>query len=162
MAKNTTAVKYPYSRLKGLKKFFDLCGDEPGWKPNKLDVELFKTLEMAKGKEREAVATLRFLRLIDDSGAPTPKFDELKKDFRGTLADQVKSGYSEPFNRIPAKLITQSKLVKFFGGKVETAEYQAKLFVWLCEQAGIELPNVEKNFHRARFDKEEEEVEATA
>jgi hypothetical protein len=156
MAKKDAASRYPYSRLKGMKKFFDLVLEEPDWKPNKVDVALFKTLEMAKGKEREAVNTLRFLGLIDDTGAPTPKLDDLRKDFKGTLAGQVKAGYSELFNRIPAKLITQSKLVKFFGGKVETAEYQAKLFVWLCGLAGIELPNVEKDFHRARFDKEVE------
>jgi hypothetical protein len=46
--------------------------------------------------------------------------------------------------------------VNFFGTTPETAEYQAKLFVWLCEQAGIELPNVEKRFHRSRFDKKKE------
>src|SRR5438067_972792 len=111
MVKTVTAIKYPYSRLKGLKKFFDLIREEPDWKPAKIDPELFKTLEMAKGKEREAVATLRFLGLIDATGAPTPKFDDLRKDFKGTLAGLVKAGYSEIFNRIPAKLITQSKLV---------------------------------------------------
>jgi hypothetical protein len=151
--KSEKPTKYPYSRLKGLKKFFDLCVEEPEWKPDKIDIALFKTLEMAKGKEGEAVATLRFLRIIGDAGVPTAKFDELKRDFKGTLAGLIKSAYSELFNRVPARMITQSKLVKFFGGKVETAEYQAKLFVWLCEQAAIELPNVEKDFHRARFDK---------
>jgi hypothetical protein len=160
--KDEKLTKYPYSRLKGLKKFFDLCVEEPDWKPNRIDTALFKTLEMAKGKEGEAVATLRFLKLIDETGLPTANLDELRKDFKGTLASQVKTAYSELFNRIPAKLITQSKLVKFFGGKVETAEYQAKLFVWLCEQAGIDLPNVEKNFHRARFDKEVPEEAAVS
>ncbi len=153
--KDKKTTKYPYSRLKGLKKFFDLCVEEADWKPDKIDTALFKTLEMAKGKEGEAVATLRFLKIIDDAGVPTADFDKLKKEFKGTLAVLVGSAYSELFNRIPASMITQSKLVKFFGGKVETAEYQAKLFVWLCEQAGFELPNVEKTFHRARFDNEE-------
>ena len=151
--KDDKPTKYPYSRLKGLKQFFDLCVEEPDWKPNKIDTSLLRLLEMAKGKEGEAVAALRFLKIIDDAGVPTASFDGLKKDFKGTLAGLVRSAYSELFNRIPAKMVTQSKLVKFFGGKVETAEYQAKLFVWLCEQGGIQLPNVEKDFHRARFDR---------
>ena len=67
----------------------------------------------------------------------------------------VQSKYADLFSLIPARLANQMRLVKFFGPPVETAEYRAKLFVWLCEQAGIELPNVEKRFHRARFDKDE-------
>ena len=65
----------------------------------------------------------------------------------------VRAGYADLFSLIPPRLATQSRLLTFFGKPVETAEYQAKLFAWLCEQAGIELPNVEQNFHRARFDK---------
>ena len=61
--------------------------------------------------------------------------------------------YKELFKLIPASMISQSRLVKFFGLAADTSEYQAKLFAWLCEQAGIELPNLEKQFHRARFDK---------
>ncbi len=53
-------------------------------------------------------------------------------------------------------MINQVKLVKFFGPPIETAEYQSKLFVWFCQQANIDLPNVEDKFHRARFDKKKE------
>jgi hypothetical protein len=152
MAKKTAGPKYPYSRLKGIKDFMDFAR-EPGWKPAKMDTELFKKLGLAKGKEREAVVTLRFLSLIDDNGVATVEFDNLKTDYQGTINRLVKQGYSELFDLIPPRMANQQRLVNFFGVPVETSEYQAKLFVWLCEQAGIDLPNVEKKFHRARFDK---------
>jgi len=65
--------------------------------------------------------------------------------------------YAELFNLIPPKLANQTRLINFFGTAIDTAEYQAKLFAWLCKQAGIELPDVEEHFHRARFDKEKSE-----
>lgn len=153
MAKKADGTKYPYSRLKGLKDFLEFA-QEPGWKQPKIDKALFKRLDLAKGKENEALRALRFLGLIDAAGAPTAAFDDLKTDYPGTLNRLVRAGYADLFSLIPPRLATQSRLLTFFGKPIETAEYQAKLFAWLCDQAGIELPNVEKNFHRARFDKD--------
>jgi hypothetical protein len=153
MAKKIDGTKYPYSRLKGLKDFMDFA-KEPGWKQPKIDKALFKKLDLAKGKENEALSALRFLGLIDAAGVPTAAFDALKEDYQGTMNNLVRTGYADLFSLIPPRLATQSRLLTFFGKPVETAEYQAKLFAWLCEQAGIELPNVEQNFHRARFDKD--------
>jgi hypothetical protein len=150
--KDGEKVKYPCSRLKGLVDFMAFA-QEPDWKPAKIDIALFKKLDMAKGKEGEAVHALRFLGLIDAGGVPTSEFDELKHDYQGTIKRLVQERYSELFSLIPPRMVNQSRLVKFFGSPVETAEYQAKLFVWLCQQAGIDLPIVEKQFHRARFDK---------
>jgi len=152
--KDSGVIKYPYSRLKGLKDFVAFA-QEPGWKPAKIDTALFKKLGLAKGKEGEAVATLRFLGLIDEVDIPTAQFDELKQNYQATMKRLVQSKYSDLFSLIPPRMANQMRLVKFFGPPIETAEYQAKLFVWLCEEAGIELPNVEKRFHRARFDKGE-------
>lgn len=145
-------VKYPYSRLKGLGEFM-MFVHEAGWKPQKIDKLLMKKLDIAKGKESEAVNSLKFLGVIDNMSEPTPDFDNLKIDYQGTMKRLVEDKYSELFNLIPTRLINQARLTNFFGSPKETAEYQAKLFVWFCEQAGIELPNVEKHFHRARFDK---------
>ena len=145
-------VRYPSARVKGLGDFM-IFVQEPDWRPKTINADLFKKLDMAKGRESETVFAVRFLGIIDDEGTPTKEFDDLKKDFQGSLKRLVQNSYAELFSLIPPKLASQSRLVKFFGEPVETAEYQAKLFVWLCQQAGIELPNVEEHFHRARFDK---------
>lgn len=155
-SKNEENVKYPTARLKGLKEFMTFV-QEPDWKPEKIDGNLMKKLGMAKGRENEAVYALQFLGVIDSSGIPTIEFDNLKSDYKATFNRLVKNSYKELFSLLPPRMINQSKLVKFFGQPAETAEYKAKLFSWFCEQAGIEIPNLEKKFHRARFDKKKSE-----
>jgi hypothetical protein len=126
---------------------------DPGWKPEVIDVDLLKTLEIAPSKERETVYALRFLGVIGDDGVPTDEFDNLRQDYQNTMKRLVLEKYGFLFKQMPVSMINQSRLVNFFGLSADTSEYQAKLFAWLCEQAGIELPNLEKQFHRARFDK---------
>lgn len=156
MKTKNQGTKYPSARLKGIEEFMAFV-QEPSWRPSPINIELFKRLDLAKGKEGLAVHTLKFLSIINEEGMPTDDFDNLKKDYQNTLKRLVQASYAELFSLIPAKLVNQARLVKFFGEPVETAEYQAKLFVWLCKQSGIELPNVEEHFHRARFDKEKSE-----
>jgi hypothetical protein len=146
---------YPYARLTGMKEFMAfVC--EPNWKPTKIDVNLLKKLAIARGKEYEAIKALHFLGIVDETGSPTAVFDELKLDYPTTLRRIIYEKYADLFNLIPTRMANQKRLVNFFETAQDTAEYQAKLFVWLCEQAGIELPNVEKRFHRSRFDKRKE------
>lgn len=151
--KDTQQIKYPYARLSGMTGFMECLHTNPGWKPDVINADLLKTLEIAKGKEGETVYSLKFLGVIGDDGVPTDEFDNLRTDYQGTLQRLVSERYRELFKQIPPSMMNQSRLVKFFSPSVETAEYRAKLFGWLCEQAGIELPNLEKQFHRARFDK---------
>jgi hypothetical protein len=146
-------TKYPYARLKAMTEFKSFV-QEPKWKPSHINSDLLKKIGVAKGKEREAIQALKFLGLINDNEEPTNEFDNLKQDYQGTMKRLVEEKYAELFSLIPSRLANQDRLVKFFGTSVDTAEYQAKLFAWLCEEAGIELPNVDKHFHRARFDKE--------
>ncbi len=148
-------TKYPYARLTGMKEFFAFV-QEPGWKPARIDVGLMKKLAIAKGKESEAIKALRFLNIIDENGVPSNIFDELKSEYQTTLRRIVQDAYADLFSLIPPRMINQKRLVNFFETTPETAEYQAKLFVWFCEQAGIDLLNVEKQFHRSRFDKKQE------
>ncbi len=149
---DTQQIKYPYARLTGITQFMNFV-HEPGWKPDVINVDLLKTLDIAPSKERETVYALKFLGIIAEDGASTDQFDDLKQDYTGTMKKLVLEKYKEVFKLIPAGMVNQSRLVKFFGLAADTSEYQAKLFAWFCEQAGIELPNLEKHFHRSRFDK---------
>jgi len=157
MATNNDSINntYPYARLKGINEFM-LFVREPDWKPTRIDRVLLKKLAIAKGKEYEMVRALIFLGILDENGVPTIVFNELKSDYQTTLKRIVYDKYAEVFNLIPPRMANQQRLVNFFGTSPDTAEYQAKLFVWLCEQAGIDLPIMEKRFHRSRFDKKKE------
>lgn len=134
-------------------RFMEILRADPSWQPDVIRVALLKTLGIAPSKEGETVQTLKFLGIIGADGAPTEEFDNLKQDYQGTMKRLVSESYRELFKQIPSSLVSQSRLVKFFGLSADTSEYQAKLFAWLCEQAGIDFPNLEKNFHRSRFDK---------
>jgi hypothetical protein len=150
------SVKFPSPRLKGMQDFMDFVKD-PMWKPARIDVSLLKKLGMGKGKEGLQIHALRFLGIIDDTGTLTAEFDNLKSDYQPTLRRLVQEKYSDLLSLFPLTKVNQARLVSYFGEPVETAEYQAKFFVWLCEQVGIELPNVEKKFHRARYDRKKDE-----
>jgi hypothetical protein len=145
-------IKYPYARLKGMNDFFSFLR-ELEWNPQIIDKSLLKTLAIAKGKENETINALKFLGIIDQNNTTTNIFNELKSDYESTLNRIVRECYKDLFDLIPTKMINQQRLVNFFETTPETAEYQAKLFVWLCSQANIELPNMEKTIHRSRFDK---------
>jgi hypothetical protein len=128
---------------------------KPGWKPDVADVSVLKRLGIAPSKERETVHAVQFLGIIANDGAPTEEFDNLQSDYTGTMKRLVPEAYREVFKLLPADMITRDSLVLFFGMATDTSEYQAKLFAWFCEQAGIELPKLEKRFHREHNDKKE-------
>jgi len=149
--------RFPDARVKGIREFFSIVRDQHDWNPEYISKETFETLGIASSKETNAIYALEFLGIIDEKGLPTVEFSNLRENFSDTLNRLVKSKYAKLFNIIPKSLMTQKTLVNFFvqqGHAVDTAEYQAKLFVALCEDAGIDLPNIEETFHRARFDKE--------
>lgn len=154
--KSNGNTRYPDARIKGMREFLGLVREEADWNPARISKGTFKTLGMARGKETNALFALRFLGIINDEGEPTEEFRNLRQDFSGTLSRLVMSSYESLFNMVPKSRMNQTILVNFFtqqGYSEETAEYQAKLFVELCKDAGIELPNVEDAFKRARFRK---------
>jgi len=157
MAKKARPSKqYPDARPTGMKGIFQMLQEEKDWMPNEITVKALKTLDLARGKETNAIFALKFLGVLDKDKKPTEEFANLRNSFQPTLIRLVKAAYRELFNIIPLSRMTQHTLVKYFmesGYCEDTAEYQAKLFAWLCEQANIELPNIESSFKRARFQK---------
>jgi hypothetical protein len=150
------ASRFPSARVKGIREFLNLLQTEQEWRPDPLTAGTLKTLGIAPSKEGELIQALKFLEVLDENGHPTEAFDRLRSDFQGTLARQVKNGYAKLISTVPANRITQQTLVRFFmqsGYCEDTAEYQGVLFVGLCKDAGIDLPNVDESFMRARFKK---------
>jgi hypothetical protein len=150
-------IRYPSARLTGVTKFMDFLR-RPGWRPDVVNVSVLKRLGIAPSKESETIHALQFIGIIANDGTPTEEFDNLQSDYTGTMKRLVPEAYREVFKLLPADMITQDSLVLFFGMATDTSEYQAKLFQWFCEQAGIEFPNLEKRFHRKHNNKKEEQA----
>jgi hypothetical protein len=149
--------RYPDARLTGMRAFFELLRAEPDWRPDPVDVDTLKSLGIAVGKERNTLFALEFLGVINTQGSPTKDFDGLRADYQPTLRKLVRSGYAKLFQTIPTSRANQATLVRFFrtnGYSEETAEYQAKLFVYVCKEAAINLPIAETTFKRSRFAKD--------
>src|SRR5574338_184668 len=100
----TRQASYPYARIKGMSQFMAFV-QEPGWKPARIDPELLKRLSIAKGKEREAIQTLKFLGIISVDCVPTSEFDDLKNDYQNTLKRLVLEKYADLFSLIPPRLV---------------------------------------------------------
>lgn len=148
--------RFPDARLKGMREFFSVLQTEQDWRPDPLTSRTLTTLGIAPSKESSLTGTLKFLGVLDEQGHPTEEFDKLRADFQATLARLVRKAYADLMSTVPVNRMTQQTLVRFFmqnGYREDTAEYQGMLFVGLCKDAGIRLPNVEESFTRARFKK---------
>lgn len=156
MKKKKIKHYYPDARLKGVHEFLEIIRNEKEWTPEKIDIDLLKTLNIASGGETNLVKALLFLGIITKDGIPTDEFENIRSELKDNLARLVRSAYSNLFNTIPINRITQATLVSFFqvqGYAKDTSEYRAKLFVELCTISGISLPNVEKRFVRTHSKK---------
>lgn len=149
-------IQYPYARPKALDELFDLIRKEASWNPSVINVKTLKTLGIAPSKEIEAISCLIFIGLIDNEGKLTDVFSRTRENFQKTLLEQVQKSYKEIFDQIPISRINQETLVNFFMGygfSEDTAEYQGVLFVYFCKKGGIDIPNADASFKRARFKK---------
>lgn len=135
-------------------RFFELVKTQADWNPSFISAKSLKTMGIAPSKEKATIACLDFLGIVNTQGVPTDNFQKLRNDFQPTLRRLVRSAYSEIFETVPASLITQEGLVRFFvesGYSKDTAEYQAVLLVWLCQQSGVDLPSAQATLPRSRF-----------
>jgi hypothetical protein len=83
--------------------------------------------------------------IIDETGNPTSDFDELKKQYAPTLRRLTRKKYGDLLNIIPPEMMTRQRLKSYFGKPAQGAERRARFFIWLCGQAGIELPGVARD-----------------
>lgn len=135
------STDYPFVTPQSMAKMMEYIR-EPGWE-HVINSKLIKKMGIAPNNEAKVPTALRFLGIIDDAGSPTKEFYELKSDYRTTIKRLVKEKYAELFSIHPAAMITRESLQAFFG-KRQNDERRARFFVWLCNEAGIELPKLDK------------------
>jgi hypothetical protein len=131
---------YPFVAPQSMAKMMKYIR-KPGW-DHTIDQGLVKKLGVAPNNEPKVPFALRFLGIIDSAGVPTKEFGELKNNYQGTLKRLVKENYAELLSIHPPDMVTRKGLKAFFGKK-QTDERRARFFIWLCKEAGIELPSLE-------------------
>ncbi|MGB8645186.1 MAG: DUF5343 domain-containing protein [Anaerolineae bacterium] len=141
MTENSKSRKYPFAAPESMAETMEFAR-HPTWQRT-INLALLKKMGIAQNNEAKVTSALRFLGIIDEKGEPTPEFDSLKTDYQGTMKRLVKKAYSELFDTFTADMITRDRLLSFFGKPEQGAQRRSWLFIWLCSEAGIELPNVE-------------------
>ena len=60
MPRKITGQRYPDARVKGMMDIFDLIKEEHDWRPNPIDKTTLQTLDIARGKETNALFALKY------------------------------------------------------------------------------------------------------
>ena len=142
---SSKAPKYPFVTPDSMNEMMQFVR-HPTWKQD-VSTPLLKKMGIATNNEGKITGALKFLGITDNSGVPTTEFDELKKNYQATLNRLVQTAYKELFDTFTPEMITRSRLMSFFGEPHQGAERRSRLFIWLCKEAGIELPNLNDSNH---------------
>jgi hypothetical protein len=118
----------------------------------------------APGNESKLVASLRFLKIIDNDGLiDDNKINSLKMEgqqFKSALDKIIRDAYAEVFQTLDVERATRSDLKNFFTGKYNFSQIQSNgaivLFAFLCELADIKIsPEIaDMNKQKIRFGSE--------
>lgn len=89
---------------------------------------------------------IRFLGLVEDNGKTTEKFESLRRtgdEFKKNLKKVVEEAYGELLAKIVIDKAKPENLVNYFMEKHQysqtTAKLALKIFVYLCQEAGIPI-----------------------
>jgi len=137
---NPKPVDYPFVTPQSMAEMMQFVR-KPSWE-QVINEGLVKKLGIASNNEPKVPIALRFLGIIDSAGSPTKEFSELKNNYQATLKRIVKEKYGALFAVIPPDMATRKRLKAFFGKK-QTDERRARFLIWLCKEAGIDLPTLE-------------------
>ena len=133
----------PYGSVSWYKKFLDLIHRR---KPDKADLEFIR-LNIARNRNEYKISKgLRFLGVITEDGTPTEKLDLLRvtgDEYKKNLEQIVKEAYQHLFSKIIVEEAEPEDVVNYFIGKYDcsmgTSESALRVFVFLCDEAGILL-----------------------
>lgn len=134
----------PYTPLPGkIGKYFEKF-QEAGI-PSKVNTTWLKTLGFKSGNDAYILRVLRYIGLIDNSGAPTELWKQYKDPMKAkvVMAQAIKQGYKELFETYPdAFRKDREALYSFFSSKTgkskKTVDLMVSTFINLCQLADFE------------------------
>ena len=116
---------------------------------SRVDTKFLKDLEIAKGNEGKLVAGLKFLGLIDQDCNARDSLNDLNikgEKRKENLEKVIREAYSYLFDEVKfrfdtadADTLINSFKTEYKMGSLTTAERAARVFVFLAQQAGINL-----------------------
>jgi len=144
MSEKTTSLKPPYATYGSFSNFISKLGETNV--PSRIDRSVFGN--MSGGVAYSILASLKFLKLINEEGAPSNVFQNLavaSEDQRPALMSNIiKSGYTELFtNDVDLSKASAGQfdewLRTFYGAQGSTLDKAASFFIAAADVADIEL-----------------------
>lgn len=122
--------------------------------PEIFDVSLLGDIGISKGNIHRALSALRFLGLIDETGAPMATFDAIQTatdaEYPTVLKGIVTKAYEEVFRNIDPSKDSQEIIANHFRRyqPASQRERMVVLFLALCREAGIATLDVPRKMSR--------------
>jgi len=142
-SKTLTKLKPPFGDVTWYKSFFDLIRTRSF---ERFDKEIIGLNIVKRANATMLFNGLRFLGLVEENGKVTEKFESLRRrgeEFKKNLKAVVEGAFSHLFSKVVVTKARPEHLLNYFaeyyhyGGN--TAKKSMKIFVYLCQEAGIEL-----------------------
>lgn len=131
--------KAPYAPVSALREFFERMRSASV--PNRVDRRFLQKLNVASNNEWALLSALKFLRIVDEQGAPTEAYRALlsTEKFQPTLAGLVRAAYADLFAAGGAGMSAED-LENYFrvASSPSQAKNAARFFRELARLAGEE------------------------
>ena len=137
------SIKPPYGSVSAFKNFLDLLDQVT---VEKVTTEFVRKYNLSSEKnEYKIINGLRFLGLINENGEATEKLRALQLEgkLKENLNKILREAYAEIFDKVNLEKASKETLVNSFMTYYKmgkgTAREGARIFVYLCQRAGIFL-----------------------
>ena len=115
--------------------------------PKIIDQEFLRMNQMGGEQPGPLFGSIQFLELIESTGAPSSNLEKLKvkgeEQYKSTLAEIVRQGYSDLFGAIDVSLADKDMIYNQIRSVYQCSPRVAKtatpFFIALCNEAGIEI-----------------------
>lgn len=139
-------MSYNYTTKTGsLKDFLERVKSKELGIPDKVTLDYLESIGYKSTNDRPIVRVLKSINFIDNSGVPTPDFENFRtENSKQVMASALRKTYAELFKIYPDPLKkTNTDLENFFAKKEPslkkgTLEYYVATFKTLCEFADFE------------------------
>jgi hypothetical protein len=148
---NNTRPKAPYASVKA---FSEILYKIRQYQLRRIDSDTLTKWEYKQFDASSSVSALKFLNIIDGKGNTTEDYGKIRSDitYQQELRRIVETAYHRLFSLYDGDLSSKSRkdieesiiLDEAYPGTAkQSAAKAAGLFIWLCQQAGIELSSID-------------------
>lgn len=111
--------------------------------PERIDADYLRDAGVPEGTVNRTLFALRFLRLIDDDGSPSPALRSIAtstdEEYQAILAETIRDVYHDVFEVLDPAQDSQQRILNFFRRYTPASQRERMVifFLGMCREAGI-------------------------